>query len=261
MSKRRRRPEEPLYHPGKPLTLIEIKFKTCEILQFLYDLCCLFCKPKISAVENTRKPRKSFRAKLDQNRCDQFWDEKWANNENATNGQIKHHIDTRKYLRINVEATLEEIGYEHHRRRKIPSSASPASPFDCVLTATGGFESAETPARASTALAEGSGIVGSRAHGSGVVAIYDHTVTTTPRQPLCAPPDVGVSTATGGFKSSVTPSGNSLTHMCSAGGVVPPVLNEACEALLGLGRSAVSAVGGVSEFLSNSSEINKNMTR
>ena len=126
MSKRRRRPEEPLYHPGKPLTLIEIKFKTCEILQIPYDLCCLFCKPKISAVENTRKPRKSFRAKLDRNRCDQFWDEKWTKASHTTEGKIKKHIETRNYLRISVETTLEEIGYEHHRRRKLPSGISPA---------------------------------------------------------------------------------------------------------------------------------------
>ena len=127
MSRRRRRPEEPPHHPGKQLTLNEIKFATCETLEFPYDLCCVFCKPKRSVIENSRKPRKNFRAKLEKNRCDQFWDEKWVNNNN-TSGQIKKHIDTRHYLQINVETTLEEIGFEHHRRPKLPSGVSPALP-------------------------------------------------------------------------------------------------------------------------------------
>ena len=128
MSRRRRRPEEPPHHPGKQLTLNEIKFLTCESLDFPYDLSCFFCKPKISVIENTRRCRKTFRAKLEQNRCDQFWDEKWVKNDN-TSGQIKKHTETRNYLPINVETTLEEIGYESTpRRRKLHSGVSPAPP-------------------------------------------------------------------------------------------------------------------------------------
>ena len=92
---------------------------------------------------------------------------------------------------------------------KYPPLPLTPPPVAGVLTATGGFESAETPARASTGLAEGSGIVGSRAHGSGVVTIDDHTTTATPRQSLCAPLVDGVLTAKDVFKSFAAPSGHS----------------------------------------------------
>ena len=114
-------PEKPPHHPGKQLTLNKIKFETCDSLKFLYDLACEFCKPKRSVVPNTRKPRKSFRATTNRNQCDQFWDERWTKANHATDGKIKKHIATRKELLINVEVTLEEIGYDRFfTRRKIP---------------------------------------------------------------------------------------------------------------------------------------------
>ena len=57
MSRRRRRPAEPPHHPGKQLTLNEIKFSSCESLKFPYDLACEFCKPKLCIHSNTRQPK------------------------------------------------------------------------------------------------------------------------------------------------------------------------------------------------------------
>ena len=240
MSRRRRRPEEPPHHPGKQLTLNEIKFATCETLEFPYDLCCVFCKPKRSILENTRKPRKTFRAKLGKNRCDQFWDERWVNYEKATTGQIKKHIETRNYLQINVETTLEEIGYENtHRRRKLPSSVSHAPLDDGVLMSTVTVESAGTSSHTSTALDEGSEPVGSRAFVPGVVEIEDFTTSAALCQPLSAPPVNGVLTAKDVFESSAGPSGHSNTPA------------EGSDALLLL---ANCAGGGVNIFSGNSAE-------
>ena len=118
MSKRRRLPEDPLHHPGKPPTLKEIEFATCDSLKFPYDLSCDYCKPKRSVVSNTRKPRKTFKTTTNRNRCEQFWDERWTSfGKNSSSAKIKKHIATRKYLRIDFEITLEEICCESTPRR------------------------------------------------------------------------------------------------------------------------------------------------
>ena len=177
MSRRRRRPAEPPHHPGKQLTLNEIKFSSCESLKFPYDLACEFCKPKLCIHSNTRQSKKTFRTTTDRNRCDQIWHERWTKGKDATEGKIKKHIATRNYLRISVEVSLEEISYDslYLSRRKLPSGASFAPPDNGILKPTDIVESARTSSHASTTLAVGSEPIGSRMLVTGVVEIDDFT--------------------------------------------------------------------------------------
>ena len=110
-----------------PILLSQIKHdSTCVTLKIPYTLACLICKSKLCLLTNSRAPRKKFRLIHRQNRCDQYWDEKWTLGTNASSFNIKKHNDIRTYLRIETVVNLEEMYLKNTSAGKNQYSARPA---------------------------------------------------------------------------------------------------------------------------------------
>ena len=80
---------------------------TCISLNIPSSLECSECANELDPLIRTRKKRKSQRQKCDRRKCRQYWDTKWTQGKDATEGNILKHKKVRAYLQINQDITID----------------------------------------------------------------------------------------------------------------------------------------------------------
>ena len=93
----------------------------CFYFDFLVNLICKYCKGKNKSNILGKKGRnqKSTYRKLSRNsKCEQAWSDEYALNPNITDGQVKLHVLSCRYIKIDSKFKIDIVKYTHKSKKR-----------------------------------------------------------------------------------------------------------------------------------------------